>query len=437
MTKSYYFLFFNIAIHLLYFSLAIFIGGIYTLDSNEYIHSAFNLYHHNSSYCGLWSENLSPELLTLRPPGYPLFLMFFQVINSNIFFPLFVQNVASVWLIHSLYKSFFQNNAILLTLLLVAFPVYFISVNMIMADFLLGFTLYIVVMWAMKYFESTDIKYYIFCILLLATTPFIKPVMMFFWVPLGIFILWMSYRRKNYFNMGWFFIMPLLILLWSYRNLNETGYFHFSSIKMQNLLEINAGSILSQKYSHEFMMAHRKTILTKAFQIEDFKQRSIYRLQVAKDTLEANKWRYVVAHSKGMLNFVLAPGKIDMEIFFDAQEKSPVSLLYLIEKYGIIKGLKDYTEHNGLYWSLLILFIFIFNIVGIVLTGFGILSKKLSIETKVFILMIIGYVIFASGPGGYARFKVSLFPLMLIMMSFGIEEIKALNYFGFKKLIRA
>lgn len=81
------------------------------------------------------------------------------------------------------------------------------------------------------------------------------------------------------------FILPLIAGLWSYRNYQKTGYFHFSSIKMQNLLELNAGAVISYKSDHETMKSHRKLIRSESDKMNTYKKKSEFLLRTAEDTI--------------------------------------------------------------------------------------------------------------------------------------------------------
>jgi hypothetical protein len=54
----------------------------------------------------------------------------------------------------------------------------------------------------------------------------------------------------------------------------------------------------------------------------------------------------------------------------------------------------------------------------------GFFSRNLNITSRVFLFLLIGYIVFACGPGGYARFKVSILPFMIFLLPYGYEVMR-------------
>jgi len=219
------------------------------------------------------------------------------------------------------------------------------------------------------------------------------------------------------------FILPLIAGLWSYRNYQQTGYFHFSSIKMQNLLELNVGAVISYKYDHETMKSHRKFIRSESDKMNTYKEKSEFLLRTAEDTILNNKAIYSYLHLKGMFNFMLAPGRVDIETFFKRSPEKEISLLYEIEKKGITSGVYYYFSNVDFLMFLTVLLIFIWNIISLPLLFISFFNHKLHLPLRIFIFILLTYIVFVSGPGGYARFKTAIYPLILLLLPFGAEII--------------
>ncbi len=196
-----------------------------------------------------------------------------------------------------------------------------------------------------KYLERNHLGYIFLFNLLLGLSVLIKPVMMYFWIPNLLFSVYLYIRTSSPKIILAAFILPLVSGIWSYRNHQQTGYFHFSSIKMQNLLELNAGAVISYKYDHETMKSHRKFIRSESDKMNTYKEKSEFLLQTAEDTILNNKAIYSYLHLKGMANFMLAPGRVDIETFFKRSPEKEISLLYEIEKKGITSGVYYYFSN--------------------------------------------------------------------------------------------
>lgn len=416
-------------IHVFYFMLSIIFGGIYTLDSPEYIHTASNLITHGISYAGNFTTDIpNPDLYSLRPPGYGFFIMMCSLFSENHYCILVIQNVLSTIVLYFIYKFIYdkigsKDGLFWFWIGLVFFPVYFVLVNMVMADAVLGFILVMAIFSLYKYLVSHQWIFILFFNLLLGVSVLVKPVMMYFWIPNLLFSVYLYFRHFSVNILLTAFILPLIAGLWSYRNYQKTGYFHFSSIKMQNLLELNAGAVISYKYDHETMKSHRKFIRSESDKMNTYKEKSEFLLRTAEDTILNNKAIYSYLHLKGMANFMLAPGRVDIETFFKRSPEKEISLLYEIEKKGITSGVYYYFSNVDFLMFLTVLLIFIWNIISLPLLFISFFNHKLPLPLRIFIFILLTYIVFVSGPGGYARFKTAIYPLILLLLPFGAEII--------------
>lgn len=192
---------------------------------------------------------------------------------------------------------------------------------------------------------------------------------------------------------------------------------------MQNLLELNAGAVISYKYDHETMKTHRKLIRSESDKMNTYKEKSEFLLRTAEDTILNNKAIYSYLHLKGMANFMLAPGRVDIETFFKRSPKKEISLLYEIEKKGLKVGAQYYFSNIDFVMFLVVLLIFVWNVLCLPLLFAAFFNTKLPLPLRIFIFILLTYIVFVSGPGGYARFKTAIYPLILLLLPFGAEII--------------
>ncbi|MFN6946969.1 MAG: ArnT family glycosyltransferase [Cytophagaceae bacterium] len=420
-----------VLIHGIYFSLGLYFGQIYTLDSPEYLYTAVNIKNHFTSYNWNWDEVRMEEFYTLRPPLYGLFILLFKSIVNSDFFVLFIQNLLSIWICLKLYfvlktKSSFKNPGTIILISLLLFPPYLILVNSVLADLLLLFWIFLAFIFLLKFIKTTSHKWLFFYNLSLATAVMTKPVMMFFWIPNLLFCLYLYFKyQRSYLTLIYSLILPVTVLCWSLRNDTVTGYFHFSSIKMQNILELNAGNVLSLKYDREYEKRHREEVKEKAAAISSFPERSEFLIATSVDIIKENPIFYIYTHIKGMFNFMLAPGRIDLMTFFPPLQSEDISLLYELEKDGF-NGLIYYVSKVNLFVIVLVGFVFLFNVVTLVAFLAGIFSRTMEPVSKYFIYLLVAYIVFVCGSGGYARFKMSVLPFVIFAFPYGVEVISAL-----------
>jgi uncharacterized membrane protein YccF (DUF307 family) len=72
---------------------------------------------------------------------------------------------------------------------------------------------------------------------------------------------------------------------------------------------------------------------------------------------------------------------------------------------------------------LTVLLIFIWNIISLPLLLISFFNHKLPLPLRIFIFILLTYIVFVSGPGGYARFKTAIYPLIILLLPFGAEII--------------
>jgi hypothetical protein len=130
-----------LAIHAVYFLLALHYKRIYNGDSFEYIYAAVNL-KEGFFYSGNPAMPIEPEYMTFRTPVYPLFLAAVYTFALNNWIVLALQNLLSVWNIMLARRMLFRfgykpRYDPLFLLLVVAWPTQFIHANTIEPEILL------------------------------------------------------------------------------------------------------------------------------------------------------------------------------------------------------------------------------------------------------------------------------------------------------------
>jgi len=423
------FIVFLIAIHAGYFISALILNHIYTPDSPEYLLDAINIKEHFTSYCGNWNEVKISGLYSLRTPFYGIFIMLAKSIINSDFFVIFIQNIfslASCLFISKLFRgthyTSISNLFILCSLLF--FPVYLIMVNSIMSDIFLMAWLVLALAFFIQYIKNKKSTWMLFYNLALAAAVMTKPVMMFFWLPNIFITLYFFVRLRQKPLLFYWCILPLVIFFWSERNKNITGYFHFSSIEMQNILELNAGTVLTIKYDMDSSKTFQHSLIKKADSIPDFAIRSKYIFSTSENIVKDNLLIYTYAHMRGMLNLMLATGRENQMSFFAQEEKAPISIVYEAQKKGFLNGILYYLGNVNIAFLVIGALVALWNVLTLITFILGMFSKNMNATIKIFIYILVVYIVFACGPGGYARFKTSIIPFLLYTFPFGWEVLK-------------
>src|SRR5687768_5571471 len=95
-----------ILVHLLFYILALVIGGTRIADSYDYLYQAENLREAGSFYAWNLDEPTKPDYFTKRTPGYAVFL---YLLHSMEWLVLLLQNLMSIvlwWMVYKLLPTF-------------------------------------------------------------------------------------------------------------------------------------------------------------------------------------------------------------------------------------------------------------------------------------------------------------------------------------------
>jgi len=415
-------------VHAAYFVAALLIGVVTTEDSPEYLHMA-----HNFMHGAVYSEDLSlplqPKFLTLRPPGYSLFLLPWVLLSSSPYLILLVQNLLSIATLTGLYllikelrpdneRGFWAFVGVLL------FPTGMIYANMIMAEILFQALFFWAFYYVVRYARDKKERHLLLYNLLLTSAIFVKPVLLYFWIPNLFFSVYLYARHRHWRAL----IMPLMLPLFAflYSNFNEarSGYFHFSCIKNINVLNFNARQLLRTQHGKTYSDSVITKIQEEAVALGSFKEEFEYMEQRGKELVFSNIIDYSYVHARGMLSFFLDPGRHDVVLFFDVKSEERMGFFNELDKKGL-EGVLHYIRHVNLWLLVLMTTVFVWNLLLLVGWLHTVLMSNLDIAIRAALFLLVAYVAALSVTIGYARFRVEVYPLLLFSLPFFVEHMRA------------
>lgn len=405
-------------------------GQIYLKDSYEYLSQVENLRLHGNWYAGEWSDKpLNTARFSKRPPGYALFILIVQLTGSGNLIVSFFQGllaILNIFLVFRLLKQFsLENHWWLLIIAVVFFPAQLIYSQMIMAEMLFQ-TLVLAAFWFMVQFLvfHAHWKNLLWYHLFIAATVVVKPVMLYFWIFNIVFLLFLVWRRKLNWKLLPQAIIPVLpILLVSWFNLQQTGYFHYSSMKSINLLQYNAKFALYGAEGPEAGQEQINEIEEKAETIEDFGQKQEYIQSAATEQVMSHLPAYIKIHLKGMVNMLLDPGRFDIVNYFKPERRGAPGMLYYFGRYGY-KGIFEMARNMPPWLIMMLILVMVWNVTLLTAGFIFLMNKQVSLEVRIFLLLLVGYIVFMTGPVGAARYKVAIYPEMLFALCFAYDWIK-------------
>lgn len=428
-----YYLLWLVMLHLPYFIYAVVSNHIFTLDSYEYLNQAHNLLNHGSMYCGDWDKPIIPELYTRRTILYGLLIMVLKFFISSNTIMLVFQNLLSIFTLYKLpfIISKFANNSLKIPALVffafVLFSPWFIYTNMIMVEIPMS----ICVFWSFYFllrFEISDLSVHYFGFIAFAVLAvLLKPVMLYFSVPIGGIALFYFIKRRNYKVLIFPLIFPLAIFLHSLLSLKLTGDFHYCSIKNHNSLHYNAEVVLYKLFGYETARKITDSIENNAPSQKNFSTYNKYIVKQA-DSIILNNWfTYGMLEARGILNFFIDPGRYDIEQFIPPNHPIQISFFGEIHKYGA-KGFFIYLQKIDKGKVLLLSLVFLANVFVLIMYLVFLIKKNIPLYIKVYATIFIGYFALLIGPLGNSRFKTEIFLILIFSAVLGF-----LQYFKDKK----
>lgn len=403
-------------LHLIYFGFQLVQQNYLLADSREYLWAAENWLNAGTWYSGDLSAPIDLNLYTKRPPGYPAFLLLFHSIGG---IPLLLaaQNLLSIfslWLGRKLFIHLGYNPKYdyLLLIALICSPSLFIYANVVMAETLLGF-LIITAVWSLQqYISSVKWKWLLLMQLALCAALLVKPVMYLWIVPNILFLLVLLVKQKK-LRFSWLLLIPLLaIITVSMRNHKITGSYSYSSIQKINLVYYNAYYFNIRQVGYEAATAELDSMIRITDQMP-YQQgwNTLQHWGISK--IKQAPAEYLLFHLRGMVTFLIDPGRFDLYHFFDGGKVEGIGLLQHFSAEGLSGAWSYIRQLNPLLVAFLILIA-----IGRTATFIGAAcfsAFNLKSVVSLYMLLLIAYLTFATGPLGASRFAVPVVPLLLFM----------------------
>lgn len=411
------------AAHAIFYLIAWHYKHIYNGDSHEYIYMATNIKNAGWFYAGNPVLPIKEEFMTLRPPGYPLFLCFIYLFVLNNWIVLLVQNLVSIFNIYLLRHTitrlgYLKRYDWLLLAFILLFPSQFVNANIIAPDILLQSCVVAYFYFFVAFMQRKHWRYVLGMGLILALGAFIKPVLypVVYLHAVGI-LFYASIHRDALMRAAICAIVPLLFIIgYGYVNYERTGKFHFSSTQSFNAI-FYYYNFYKDEYgvdmAEQFLHAERSHVE----ELPTFLQRYDYANARGMQLLKQNFSSYLPYHIGHSLLVFIDPGKGELDMF--------VGLLTLSKLYDVYNtasffntirdkgyaGIEDYMARNPtLPIAAVVLFFNLLRLAGFVLFLF---SKRYSFRLRAFIATLVGYFVFIAGPIANTRYFI---PVSLIVI---------------------
>jgi hypothetical protein len=408
--------------HIVFFLIALHYKKIYNGDSAEYINMALNIKEHFWFYAGNPSLPVVPEYLTLRPPGYPFFLLLVYLFTINNWIVLVLQNLLSIFNIYYLRDTirkagYSRKHDWILMAFVILFPSQFINANIIAPDILLQTCVLVYFRHFILLITTKQWRQGYWMSLALIAGFLVKPVLYPFALLHCLLMLGLTVRLKPGLLRPFFAaLLPLgALFLYGLWNYERTGKLHFSSTQSFNAI-FYYYTFLSAKEGKDSAGHFLQNERDKMAAIPNFSDRYDYANQRGFQLLKSTPVEYMRFHLTKSTLLLIAPGKGEFDMF--------IGNLTLGNLYGsrqkddfytsIIKGRKAFRTYIYSNPSApLAIVVLVFNCLRLIGLLLFLSNRSFSSYLRIFVACMVGYFIFTAGAIAYTRYFI---PVSLIMI---------------------
>ena len=406
------------------------ISGEHTMthDSEEYLHQAYNILHHQTFYCGDLNQPVTDvTYYSRRPPGYGVFILLTSFFLTVPLFTLIAQSLLAIinlylgYQLVKLMKPEFSDKRIFI-LLGCMLPSQFIMATTYMSEIPFQTTILLSAIFLLRYEKPTGSfrhlywhHFFIFCAYML------KPIAGFLWVISVLYVVLTQNESRSSIRLSVLSGLHVLVIaLALLRNYSLTGIAEGSSIPHKVVVNYNLRMLLTALHGPA-----RSAVLIDSLQNEmrdkPYPIQAAISEQYLRQQLTEHLPVYLKIHVTGMFRFFIDPGRWELEVWKNGWEKSenPPSLSEAFQKGGIQELL-----HTG---GKSIVTFTLFSLAGAVLTLFlllaWLLQKKVPLGNKLLIAGLLLYFSFLTGPSSSARLRLPVFPILIAGAAMGWSSI--------------
>ena len=368
---------------------------VWLIDSGEFAQAALNLWNGHWSACGEMTPCGQHWLeATRRTPGYPVLIAitlhpailgFLQLLPA-LSVPLMVRQLGGV-----------QLRLVLLLFLLYPLQFFYTAWPMpeIWAQWLL--------LWGIASWQQGAwfrIPWIIVALLLL------KPVFILL-LPVSLYLFVKTRGGKR-----WLQLLPVLLLaLVSLVNQQRTGWFHYSSMGVENAWEYNRRAVLNRVNTETeiALLERRYDILLERM---TYRERAQWMQQQTKEKILAHPGLYAWLHAKGSIAVLLDPGRYDLFAFLGVASGKGFM--------GIKKTGAAYFQQP---WPVLLYlgFFILLRLVILLLALRGFVQHRKKADAWVMLGLLVLFCGVA-GPVGSARYLFPVAPMLFLLACRGMRR---------------
>ena len=345
---------------------------------------------------------------TRRPFVYPLFLFVFSSFRIEII--LMVQTLVgifNVYLMMQLYKKISTTVPYYFLILVLLTPSIFIYSQVIMTEWLV---MTLLLLLSLLLFSEWTNKMFLYIQVITTLLAFTKPIF-YPLIYLNLVYFAFYFYKKKVFSITLF--LPL-ICLWLYLGFNNyrTGYTHFSSIENTNLIDYNLYYFKTNEESKEIADKWIQDIYTKSEKYSDFKSRSLFLKEQARQEIAKHLFSYSWYHFYTSLRGCIDPGRFDLMTYFK-REDGKQGFLEILNSGKSVKSLLD-NKYFYIYLLLVPLFLAQLIKISSVISYIAAMRRRVNLLHFYLLLVMLCYILI-SGPVNSSRYMMPLQGFLIVI----------------------
>ncbi len=370
----------------------------------------------------------------LRPPGYPaLLILTYWLFGSTSFVLAILWNIPAVLVLYLGIRRLLE---------LLGCPRHRPVLLLFVAD--LGWLLYskelvtepvftAVLVWAvvllLRALQRPGLSLFAAAGLLLALAALIKPIVLYLPLLLAVLLLLRFRRIKGAALLLMVFLLG--VAPWLARNYAHHGRLSFTSVQNKNLGVGHTSYIRAEVEQRSYYGAHiavQEEIAARAATLKapGYAQMDSLWLAYAREMIGRHPFVYAKTILKGMAITLFDPGRLVLHRTLYGGDNSKIGLTNIIATEGLWGAVLRVVSERPLMAGLLMPYLlFLLAVAMLALWGIPAFWRARP-DYLLLIGLILLYLWGLGGPNGYARFRLYLWPFLLVFASFGCHSLTLL-----------
>jgi 4-amino-4-deoxy-L-arabinose transferase-like glycosyltransferase len=410
------------------------LGGIYTLDTPNYIDPIAALLH------GSFAVHSVPDVI--RTPGYPLFLLIAGFGKVHPLLWILWQIVISALSVALLYRAAFSlfaspKTAFVCALLYAVEPGSVLCSILLIADALLACFLIVFIYFLLKYLRSSNWAALLFASCVLGVCTYIKPVTYYLPLCIACVLLFVPRTLKTWQRIcravSFFVLFAILVGAWQLRNYRETGYSGFSSISEIQLYYFDYVGVEAKLHHTDFYATQlafgyinpeQYRALHPDQALWSLDRNLAYMRSTALSTLAHHPFLFAKLQLRGVAVVILDPRGIDTLRHLNMYPTGVNSgLMSMVVNRGIPRTLLWVSRNKRvLFYTTVCLGAILLFYYGMALIG---IPNVYRTRDAFWVLIVIAaYLLFvAGGPAASGRYRDPVMPIVCLFAGAGLSRI--------------